>query len=43
MTKEQKLVLMKNRLVILSASEKNIKSPGVIRKLKRQIHNLETN
>lgn len=37
MTKEQKMALMKNRLSILESNGKNVKSPGVIRKLQRQI------
>jgi hypothetical protein len=41
MTKEQLLALKKNRLETLSNSEKNIKSGGVLRKLKREIRNLE--
>ena len=42
-TVEQKLALMKNRLATLEENGKNIKSPGVVRKLKRQIHNMEQN
>lgn len=42
MTREQKLTLMKERLNKLSNSEKNIKSPGCVRKLKRQIQNLNS-
>ncbi len=41
MTKEQKLALMKNRLLTLESSGKNIKCPGVVRKLRRQIRNME--
>lgn len=41
MTKEDKLMLMKDRYNKLAASAKNIKSPGVRRKLQRQIRNLE--
>lgn len=41
MTKEEKLVLMKNRLAVLDGSPKNIKCPGVIKKLRRQIRNME--
>ena len=41
MTKEQKLILMKDRLATLKNSEKCIKCPGVIRKLTRQIRNME--
>jgi hypothetical protein len=41
MTKEQKLALAKNRLLILEGSPKNIKCPGCVRKLRRQIRNME--
>lgn len=41
MTEANKLALMKNRLVVLEGNGKNIKSPGVVRKLQRQIRNLE--
>ena len=41
MTKEQKLALMKDRLATLKNSDKNVKCPGVIRKLTRQIRNME--
>lgn len=41
MTKEAKLMLLKNRLNTLEGSIKNIKSGGVVRKLKRQIRNME--
>lgn len=41
MTKEQTLALKKNRLATLEANPKNIKSGGVLRKLKRQIRNME--
>ena len=40
MNKEQKLALMKNRLIILEGSPKNLKSGGCVRKLKRQIRNM---
>lgn len=40
-TMEQKLALMKNRLATLTENGKNVKSPGVVRKLTRQIRNLE--
>lgn len=42
MTREEKLVLMKNRLSVLKGSVKNIKCPGVVRKVERQIRNLES-
>jgi len=41
MNKEQKLALMKDRFSKLSENGKNIKSAGVLRKLARQIRNLE--
>jgi hypothetical protein len=42
MTKEQTLALKKNRLQKLEGTSKNIKSGGCVRKLKRQIKNMET-
>ena len=41
MEKEIKLAIMKDRLNRLSNSPKNINCPGVLRKLRRQIKNLE--
>lgn len=41
MTKENILALKKNRLITLSGNEKNIKCPGVCRKIRREIRNLE--
>ena len=41
MTREQKLALAKDRLATLSANPKNVKCPGVLRKLRRQIRNME--
>ena len=41
MEKEIKLAIMKDRLNRLGNSPKNIKCPGVVRKLRRQIRNLE--
>lgn len=41
MTREQKLALMKDRYNKLDGSPKNIKAGGVVRKLRRQIRNLE--
>lgn len=41
MLKEHRLALMKNRLTTLEGSVKNIKCPGVVRKVKRQIRNME--
>ena len=40
MSKEYKLASLKDRLSILERSEKNVKCPGVVRKIKRQIRNL---
>ena len=40
-TKEQKLAMLKDRLKKLNGSPKNIKCGGVVRKLSRQIRNLE--
>ena len=41
MSKEQKLALMKNRLSTLKGSSKNLKCTGVVRKLERQIRDME--
>ena len=41
MTKEVKLAIVKDRYNKLKNSDKNIKCPGVTRKLARQIRNLE--
>lgn len=41
MTAEQKLALQKNRLVTLQDSPKNLKSTGVVKKLRRKIRNAE--
>lgn len=41
MTKEDILIAKKSRLKRLSESPKNIKSGGVVRKLTRQVRNLE--
>ena len=41
MTKEQRLALHKNRLVTLQDSPKNLKSTGVVKKLRRRIRNME--
>ena len=41
MNREQKLALMKNRLVTLQGTPKNVKCPGVVKALKREIRNLE--
>lgn len=42
-TTEQKLAIMKDKLNRLSNSPKNVKCPGVVQKLSRQIRNLEKN
>ena len=41
MTNFEKISIMKNRLIVLEGNGKNIKSPGVVRKLQRQIRNME--
>lgn len=41
MTKEEKLVILKDKYSKLYGSPKNIKCPGVVRKIARQIRNLE--
>ena len=41
MNREQKLALMKNRFATLQGTPKNVKCPGVLRKLKRQIRSME--
>ena len=41
MTKEQKLAMMKDRLSVLEQNPKNVKCPGVVKKLRRQIRNME--
>lgn len=41
MTREQELALKKNRLESLQNNPKNIKSGGVVRRLKREIRSLE--
>ncbi len=41
MTNEQILALKKDRLAKLSESPKNIKCSGVVKKLRRQIRNIE--
>lgn len=43
MTQVEKLALMKNRLATLEERPKNIKCPGVVRKLRRTIRNMEQN
>ena len=41
MTREQKLAIMKNRLATLEGSPKNIKCQGTVKKLRRQVRNME--
>lgn len=41
MTKEDKLARMENRLSVLKENPKNVKCPGVLRKLSRQIRNMK--
>lgn len=41
MTDTERLNLMKNRLANLRNTPKNIKCPGVVRKLTRQVRNME--
>lgn len=41
MTNEEKIMLIKERYKVLASKEKNIKSGGVLRKLRRKIRNLE--
>ncbi len=40
-TKEQKLAILKDKVNRLENSIKNTKCPGVLRKLHRQVRNLE--
>jgi len=42
MNKESKLTIMKNRLSTLEGTTKNIKCGGVVKALKREIRNLES-
>lgn len=41
MTVAQKLALKKDRLNKLEGTTKNIKCPGVLRKLRREVRNME--
>ena len=41
MTNEAKLALMRDRVLRLDGSPKNTKCPGVLRKAKRQVRNME--
>lgn len=40
-SREDKLAMKKNRLAVLEANGKNVKSPGVIKRLHREIRNME--
>lgn len=42
MTNSEKLALMETRLKKLRNNPKNIKCPGVVRKLSRQVRNLKS-
>lgn len=41
MTKLEQLNLKKNRLQKLDGTTKNVKSPGVVRRLRREVKNME--
>lgn len=41
MTRENRLALLKGRLAKLKGTPKNVKCPGCIRKLERQVRRLE--
>lgn len=43
MTKENILAIKRNRLASLETNPKDIKCGGVVRKLRREVHNLENN
>lgn len=40
MSRNDKLALMRNRLACLKANGKNVDSPGVVKKLERQVRNM---
>jgi hypothetical protein len=40
-TTEQRIAILKDKLTKLENSSKNVKCPGVVKKLTRQIRNLE--
>lgn len=42
MNNQQKVALKQNRLQTLNGNGKNTKSPGVVRKLEREIRNLQS-
>lgn len=41
MTDQEKLAILKDRFARLDGSPKNIKAPGVVRKVRRQVRNME--
>ena len=41
MNKEQKIALMKNRIATMEQNGKNVKAPGALRALKRELRNIE--
>ena len=41
MNKEQKIALMKNRIATMEQNGKNIKAPGALRALKRELRNIQ--
>ena len=41
MTKETEMIIIDNRIRKLKGSDKNIKSPGVLRKLNRKLRKLK--
>ena len=41
MNKEQKIALMKNRIATMEQNGKNVKAPGVLKALKRELRNIE--
>lgn len=41
MTNTERLAIAKGRYARLAGSEKNVKCPGVLRKVRRQIRNME--
>lgn len=41
MTKNEKIALMQNRIKTLESTNKNVKCPGVLRALRREVRNLQ--
>ena len=41
MTDQEKLAILKDRFARLDGSPKNIKCPGTLRKVRRQVRNME--